>query len=578
MKYLILLLLFSSVSFAQVYHIDPEGLTEPQLKNFQLHLEKLKQYLPKSFKRIGKLDVEFEEFEVDRDSKHLGEYSSFFNRITINSTIVPESGESYELIKVLIHELTHAYEDKVKKLHNDLKFWYLSGWHKRGAVFYTRDRRNFMESRSPDPYEFSHPRETLAVNMEYFLTDHTYQCRRPLLFNYLSEVTGHIVPWIECPLPPDAPVAMNNQILWTQLYSKRLYSVHYLMASEGDEVMSRFGHSMLRLVFCSPKREVVSKECLKDVEHHLVLSYRANITDLVLSYWGGLVGKYPSQLFLLTLSQVIQEYNKVELRDLISVPLNLSFKEKENIIPLVLSEVWSYRGKYRFVTQNCATETMDFLKMLIDNKKLVKTKVTTPKGVLKKLKKLKIADDSEVYGKDAKNYGYFFESKRKKYLKIFKKIQAFFPQYDDLDEYLEDSTVQQRSEKFSEMVQTRVPKAVAASMYVMEKQIQDMKTKKFFDKATRRILMGSEAPEELREYVKRRILPKDMSTIEESLGYGIPLPREFSVVREFLSSPKDEVIAEQMTEWLKENLKREFEELLLIKDNLEVFQSYLREG
>ena len=403
--FVIFCFLISTMAMALEFDIDSDDVTPSQLKNFNKHIQKLVQILPKSFNRIDEINIRFEQFDKSKGSLHLGDYNSFLNRITINSAIIPQEGHSEELLRVLIHEVTHAFEDQVTTIHDDLKFWYLSGWHKRGAVFYTRGRRNFMESRSPDPYEFSHPRETLAVNMEYFLTDPIYQCRRPLLFDYLVQKTGHSIPWIDCPISPEVPLAINNDLLWTQLYSKNLYEVHYLMASEGDAVMSRFGHSMLRLVFCAPEREVVGKECLRDLEHHIVVSYRANVTDLILSYWGGMVGKYPSQMYLMTLSQVIQEYNEVELRDLISVPIKLSFQEKERLIPLILSEVWSYRGKYRFVTQNCATETMDFLKKLINNERLLKKKVTTPKGVLKKLKKLKLVDDSVVYGKNAKKFG-----------------------------------------------------------------------------------------------------------------------------------------------------------------------------
>ena len=568
-------LLISSSVFAVDFRIDPEGITTAELHNFQIHLQKLKQILPKSFKHIGKVKIRFEMFDKSKGSLHLGDYNAFLNRITINSSIIPQEGYSEELMKVLIHEITHAYEDKVKKIHDDLKFWYLSGWHKRGAVFYTRGRRNFMESRSPDPYEFSHPRETLAVNMEYFLTDPLYQCRRPLLFDYLSEATGHSIPWIDCPNAPEVPLAINNDLLWTQLYSKRLYEVHYLMASEGDAVMSRFGHSMLRLVLCAPERETVGKECLRDIEHHIVLSYRANVTDLILSYWGGMVGKYPSQMFLMTLSQVIQEYNEVEFRDLRSIPIKLSFLEKERLVPLILSEVWSYRGKYRFVTQNCATETMDFLKKLINNEKLLETKVTTPMGVYKKLKKLKLVDDLEVFGKNAKKYGYLFESKSKKYQKIFKKVQEFFPQYEELSDYLEDTSAQQREVQFEGLESMNVSKSVAASMYVLEKQIQRMKSKKFFDKATRRILLGSNIPDELREYVKKRVLPQDISGIEEELGYGIPMPTEFGRVQTILKNPQDTGLTDLLTKWLEEHMQNELAELNKIQTNLENYQSYL---
>jgi hypothetical protein len=36
----------------------------------------------------------------------------------------------------------------------------------------------------PDSYELSSPKEYIAVNMEYFLLDPSYACRRPALYQY----------------------------------------------------------------------------------------------------------------------------------------------------------------------------------------------------------------------------------------------------------------------------------------------------------------------------------------------------------------------------------------------------------
>jgi hypothetical protein len=75
-----------------------------------------------------------------------------------------------------------------------------------------------------------------------------------------------------------------------------------------------------------------------------VLSYRAFVGDVQLSSWDGLVGKYPSRLFILPLSQVIDEYTKTELRSLASVPLNLSRTEIEDVVERAAEMHWSYDG------------------------------------------------------------------------------------------------------------------------------------------------------------------------------------------------------------------------------------------
>ena len=95
----------------------------------------------------------------------------------------------------------------------------------------------------------------------------------------------------------------------------RVYAVDYLLADSGGPPMSRFGHSMLRLVICAEGRPL-GERCRMDLSEHRVLSFRAFVDDVQVSSWRGLTGGYPSRLFLLPLTSVIDEYNRVELRDL----------------------------------------------------------------------------------------------------------------------------------------------------------------------------------------------------------------------------------------------------------------------
>ncbi len=116
-----------------------------------------------------------------------------------------------------------------------------------------------------------------------------------------------------------------------QVDPERVYAVDYLLAEANQNWVSRWGHSMLRLVICAAGRPR-GPDCRLDLDQHLVLSYRAFVGDVQLSSWDGLVGKYPSRLFVLPLAQVIDEYTKTELRSLASVPLNLSRDEIENVV------------------------------------------------------------------------------------------------------------------------------------------------------------------------------------------------------------------------------------------------------
>ena len=122
-----------------------------------------------------------------------------------------------------------------------------------------------------------------------------------------------------------------------------MYEVDYLLAEANQNLVSRWGHSMLRLVICKPGRPR-GPDCRLDLDQHLVLSYRAFVNDLQLSSWSGLTGAYPSRLFVLPLGQVIDEYTKTELRSLASVPLKRSRTESEGLGQHAAERHWSYDG------------------------------------------------------------------------------------------------------------------------------------------------------------------------------------------------------------------------------------------
>src|SRR5690606_8505810 len=168
---------------------------------------------------------------------------------------------------------------------------------------------------------------------EYFLLDPQYHCRRPALqaffrqhFGWTPAHTAHCV----SDLPYMSASLDANQSVLGWLDPARIYQVHYLLAEPDQNWASRWGHSMLRLVICAPGRPL-GADCLLDLEHHLVLSYRAFVNDLQLSSWDGLTGVYPSRLFILPLNQVLDEYTKTEMRSLSSVPLNISREAQINL-------------------------------------------------------------------------------------------------------------------------------------------------------------------------------------------------------------------------------------------------------
>ncbi|EPN22216.1 hypothetical protein A259_07391, partial [Pseudomonas syringae pv. actinidiae ICMP 19070] len=67
-------------------------------------------------------------------------------------------------------------------LSDDPRLLDLAGWQQYVGRRGEREEHNGQVARSPDIYETTSPLEFVAVNMEYFLLDPAYACRRPALY------------------------------------------------------------------------------------------------------------------------------------------------------------------------------------------------------------------------------------------------------------------------------------------------------------------------------------------------------------------------------------------------------------
>ncbi|WP_298185390.1 DUF4105 domain-containing protein [uncultured Pseudomonas sp.] len=306
----------------------------------------------------------------------------------------------------------------------------LAGWPQQVGRRGARALENHQVERSPDSYELSNPREFLAVNMEYFLLDPSYACRRPSLARYLS---AHFAWTPETQQPCAEGLAYLNagrdfarQPLGS-IDPERVYQVDYLLAEANDALASRWGHSMLRLVICAPGRPR-GPACRLDLQEHLVLSYRAFVGDVQLSSWDGLTGVYPSRLFVLPLDQVIEEYTKVELRSLASVPLKLDRAQLEQLVTRAAEQHWSYDGDYWFLSNNCAVETLKLLRSGSQHPRLHALDSIMPNGLLDTLSARGLADRSVLNdAAEALRLGYRFDSFRERYQAMFSVLQAQLP-------------------------------------------------------------------------------------------------------------------------------------------------------
>ncbi|WP_454831369.1 DUF7844 domain-containing protein [Pseudoxanthomonas wuyuanensis] len=314
-------------------------------------------------------------------------------------------------LAALIHELAHVYDRSPQgRLSGQSRLRDLAGWQVGPMRLGLRNRHNRFSDRSPDRYELTAPTEFVAVNLEYFLLDPAYACRRPALHRYFSRHFGWAPPQDEC-APGLVYVQAGADSEGTPLLEldpARVYAVDYLLAEGNEQAMSRWGHSMLRLVICAPGRPP-GPDCRLDLQYHRVLSFRAFVDDVQISSWRGLTGSYPSRLFLLPLQQVIDEYTKVELRGLQSIPLRLDDAEVAGLLERAAQLHWSYDGRYYFLSNNCAVETFKLLHDGVPRLAGESLSSITPTGLLRKLRKRGIADGTVLDDEaEALRLGYRF--------------------------------------------------------------------------------------------------------------------------------------------------------------------------
>lgn len=475
----VLLLTGSMAQAGLRLHLNVEGLSPAQQQASQALLDEAMQALPPRF--IERLDRRIDVGWTDQMPANAYGQASLVSQLDLNSNLLdslvdgsaatqkthrPHGTVRREMLATVLHELTHIYDrsrlwpeteraliqrctrrhssagliglpdecrgqnDRRFTLSDDPRLLDLAGWPQYVGRRGEREQHNRQVARSPDLYETSSPKEFVAVNMEYFLLDSSYACRRPALYRYYQEHFGWAPAAKDTCAQSFAFLNAGNDFAKTPLGKvdpERVYAIDYLLAEANQNWVSRWGHSMLRLVICAPGRPR-GPDCRLDLDQHLVLSYRAFVGDVQLSSWDGLVGKYPSRLFVLPLAQVIDEYTKTELRSLASVPLNLSRTEIEETVEHAAEMHWSYDGNYYFLSNNCAVESLKLLRSGSNNEQLKGLDSIMPNGLLEVLKGRGLADTSVLDDpKEALRLGYRFDSFRERYQAMFEVLKKYLP-------------------------------------------------------------------------------------------------------------------------------------------------------
>jgi hypothetical protein len=476
----------------------------------------------------------------------------------------------------LLHEFLHAYEDKIKnKLSDDLEFKSLGFWKLKKRS----KNMNTYADRSPNKYEYHSPKEFVAVNFEYFMLDPQFKCRRPNLYSAFSKRLNHI-PFKNSTCSSVREISYSNtrNVKSLSLNFNEVREIHYLFASKGKAIMSRWGHSMFKIVSCPTTWSTA--DCRKKGKF-AVVGFLAQVNDVNLNALKGVFGDYPSDLVITDIDSMKRQYNRAELRDLMSLPIKFTKNQKERFLNHLLRVYWEYSGRYYFFTNNCADEAFKFLQIAYNKKEIYKKKVLTPLGILKFVKKENIIADYQ-FDKTKENIksGLLYESFQAKldrsYDAIFSKYKDLFKQkkktpnvrrperkfrdqytyIDDISKYSELDTYKRRS--IIESIADEGTKKDILNLFAIESQANYVTGNKLLKKMqsqTSKLSEIEETQDIFQEMVElKNIILFGSNTTEK--GYGIPQQGDLSQV-----VSQEAIYAQEDLVFLKDELQTIYKDI-----------------
>lgn len=586
----------------------PQKFLEGLPKDITIRVQKITDH------NVIPANICLEKAETEEEEKKgfvYGHYLQDQNVLTLHSAVITELEKGKELSKkikcqhkslydqamaTIIHELTHAYDMNNGHISHSMEYIRRAGF-KKGLL--KVKNKNIEAMRPADPYELTSITESFAVNMEYFAMDPEFMCRKPSLFDFYQRHFGED-PFPERACRPNNIVMMSSMqgYIPVELNPSRVFRIDYLLASAGKGIQSGFGHSMFRIVMCAPERQdpisgktipatPYGKKCLDDKLYHLVVSYRANVEDATLNYLKGLTGGYPSMLFILNFSDVLEEYNRDELRDVIAYPLTLSNREKDEFVFKVIEEHWNYRGSYKFINNNCAVESYDLLRGALNRPQLDQNKSLTPNGVLEDLDRLQFTSlthqQKELYKAKTEQLILAYRTAYGVKLSGSEKSQK-----DAVLKFMEKSQTSTRMKRFLDFQKSKVEsfslneeiiklkeRMIAASSFsVMEQQILRTLALSFRKKAADKFMNTTD------ENIKKMIeetgaaFAQPFPTLFKT-GYGIPFADEMTS-REALERKRENgtEALKKADSFLREIMPVEYATLEEIAESIKIYNNY----
>jgi hypothetical protein len=284
------------------------------------------------------------------------------------------------------------------------------------------------------------------IELTKYRSDTSYKCRHPAYAYYFSQRLGEPLDYREC--PPTVPFYLLDREKGGYQFSVApdlVRSIHIMFASPGESVASQFGHLSMRLIVC-PSGSSSDAECNENIFDHVVLGYVARINELEMSLIKGAFGGYDAHLTGFSFMEAYRTNTLLADRNLFSIPLNLRPEQTEQVVR-ELSEIhWSFRGDYRFFTNNCATLLQDTLAGLLEPAEgertvpgNLETGYVRPDSFFKALRRSELADDRVLDSLErAEQEGFYFSSTRPYYERAFELVSqtADWNSPSSLDEYL----------------------------------------------------------------------------------------------------------------------------------------------
>ncbi|MGZ3774180.1 MAG: lipoprotein N-acyltransferase Lnb domain-containing protein [Pseudobdellovibrionaceae bacterium] len=332
-----------------------------------------------------------------------------------------------ELKKIIAHQLGHIFDESfVIKPRSDQEkklFQYCAyAWpvYKSNPPPACKILGSFNKTVSDHPDFLSlvpvqtNPQEYFAEELVKYIFESEYECRYPGVYNFLSKALGpsKVTNNKNCQanyMIPQLSIG-DESVSQVNIAPENVYRIDYFLADSGDDMASKWGHTMFRIVICAPERKIPSEECVTDTAYHIVIGFSAVVTD-TLEVWNGLTGEYPSILTVQPLSDFVKQYNIGEDRSLVAYPMHFSKSEIKNFLAHAVDAYWNHNKRYYFLGNNCATEGLNLIRRTLQRpysslylKDLI---IMTPKNLLSSLREIKLIDSKEVDHKKERYQSYF---------------------------------------------------------------------------------------------------------------------------------------------------------------------------